>query len=237
MKQEHDIVPGNSIKTVLVIDDMQANRSVMQRQLELANYAVLTVESGKQALELLASTHPDIILLDYMMPEMNGVEFLKRLRENPDTHHLPVIMVTARVETESTVEALEAGADDYVTKPIDFTGLKARIERHLAIRGDAADLERTNAKLDERVTMRSLILADMETELQREIDLRKELEAKVEAADISERFSNPEMAESLSSIGTLFDEIFASATEGKMPNMAKMYMLREAIKKLTEGVR
>ncbi|MDY7096923.1 MAG: response regulator [Pseudomonadota bacterium] len=233
MIHDVDMARDETVKTVLVIDDMQANRAVMQRQLELAKYAVLTVESGAQALDLLATSHPDIILLDYMMPEMNGVEFLKRLRDNPKTQHLPVIMVTARVETEATVEALAAGADDYVTKPIDFSGLKARIERHLELRGDAADLERSNAALDERVTMRSLLLADMETELQKEIAKRKELESEIEALRRTSVPSDGAVPKEWIAIRSQFDTIFESALAGRMPNMAQMYSLREALAKLT----
>lgn len=216
--------------TVLVVDDMAANRSVLCRQLELHKYGVISVDSGEAALELLTRTRPDIVLLDYMMPNMNGIEVLRHLRANPATVDLPVIMVTARAENQATVDALEAGADDYVTKPIDFAVLRARIDSHLQKQGNASALRKSNAALDEKVTMRSLILADLHGELEAEIALRKELEQKLEMqSGVSGHPGDPSgLADlPLAEIRQKFDAVFDSVVAGKTPNLALMYELKE----------
>ncbi len=230
------IDPDNHGVTVLVVDDMAANRSVLCRQLELHKYGVISVDSGEAALELLTRTRPDIVLLDYMMPNMNGIEVLRRLRANPATVDLPVIMVTARAENQATVEALEAGADDYVTKPIDFSVLRARIDSHLQKQGNASALRMSNAALDEKVTMRSLILADLNGELEAEIALRKQLEQ-----ELAKRTAEPHPTQAITSLGDLplaeisqkFDIVFDSIVAGKTPNLALMYELKELLNKLT----
>jgi len=235
MMENIEIKADNASKTVLVVDDMAANRSVLCRQLELHKYAVVSVESGEAALELLTRSRPDIVLPDYMMPKMNGIEVLKELRKDPDTADLPVIMVTARAESEATVEALEAGADDYVTKPIDFSALRARIESHLAKRVDTSDLRRCNAVLDERMTMRSLVLADMETELRHEIARRKELEdqlARYSASDGQGQSLNQSERAALREIAGKFELVFESAVQGKTPNVAHMFELKELVASL-----
>lgn len=216
--------------TVLVVDDMAANRSVLCRQLELHKYGVISVDSGEAALELLTRTRPDIVLLDYMMPNMNGIEVLRHLRANPATVDLPVIMVTARAENQATVDALEAGADDYVTKPIDFSVLRARIDSHLQKQGNASALRRSNAALDEKVTMRSLILADLHGELESEIALRKQLERELEnrSAASSQSGDHPSLSDlPLAEIRQKFDAVFDSVVAGKTPNLALMFELKE----------
>jgi DNA-binding response OmpR family regulator len=226
------IDPDHNSVTVLVVDDMAANRSVLCRQLELNKYHAISVESGEAALELLTRTRPDIVLLDYMMPNMNGIEVLRHLRSDPALIDLPVIMVTARAENEATIEALEAGADDYVTKPIDFAVLRARIDSHLQKQGHASALRMSNAALDEKVTMRSLILADLNGELEAEIALRKQLEqqlAKRSAAhDVGAHDSGVDLAE----IAEKFDLVFDSIVAGKTPNLAVMYEIKELLRNL-----
>ncbi|HSF13259.1 MAG TPA: response regulator [Erythrobacter sp.] len=235
METKH-IDPEYPDVTVLVVDDMAANRSVLCRQLELNNYGVISVDSGEAALELLTRTRPDIVLLDYMMPNMNGIEVLRRLRADPATVDLPVIMVTARAENQATIEALEAGADDYVTKPIDFAVLRARIESHLQKQGNASALRMSNAALDEKVTMRSLILADLNGELEAEIALRKQLEqelAKRSAAPGGVSTHGSLDSVPLAEIRQKFDVVFDSIVAGKTPNLAVMYELKELLADLT----
>lgn len=236
MMHAKDIDPAHANVTVLVVDDMAANRSVLCRQLELNNYHAISVDSGEAALELLARTLPDIVLLDYMMPNMNGIDVLRQLRSDPATADLPVIMVTARAENEATIEALEAGADDYVTKPIDFAVLRARIDSQLQKQGHASALRMSNAALDEKVTLRSLILADLNGELEAEIALRKRLEQ-----ELAQRSAAPTSGGSqvsladlpLAEISQKFDVVFDSIVAGKTPNLAVMYELKELLNELT----
>lgn len=235
MIQTTHIKPDYQSVTVLVVDDMAANRSVLCRQLELHKYGVVSVGSGEAALELLTRTRPDIVLLDYMMPNMNGIEVLRRLRANPATVDLPVIMVTARAENQATIEALEAGADDYVTKPIDFSVLRARIESHLQKQGNASALRMSNAALDEKVTVRSLILADLQGELEAEIALRKQLEQELEkrsAVPMQSVAHTNLIALPLAEINQKFGVVFDSVVAGKTPNLALMFELKELLNQL-----
>ncbi|WP_299307211.1 response regulator [uncultured Croceicoccus sp.] len=220
---------------VLVVDDMAANRSVLCRQLELHKYNAMSVDSGEAALELLTRIRPDIMLLDYMMPNMNGIEVLRHLRADPATVDLPVIMVTARAENQATVEALEAGADDYVTKPIDYVVLRARIDSQLQKQGNASDLRMSNAALDEKVTMRNLVLADMESELKSEIALRLQHEqelAKRSAGSVQSPRPKTLADLPLAEISQKFNVVFDSVVDGKTPNLALIYELKELLNQL-----
>jgi DNA-binding response OmpR family regulator len=118
--------------TLLVVDDNEENREMLSRRLRKRGFDVLTAEGGRQALEMVRGPQTiDLILLDVMMPEMNGLEVLKTLRQMRSATELPVIMATARSDSEDVVEALELGANDYVTKPIDFPVVLARIQAQL----------------------------------------------------------------------------------------------------------
>ncbi|HEY7502444.1 MAG TPA: EAL domain-containing protein [Vicinamibacterales bacterium] len=120
--------------TLLVVDDEPLNRDVLQRRLERVGYHVLVADSGPSALGIVAAQHVDLVLLDVMMPGVDGVETLRRLRRSRSVSELPVIMVTAKDSTEDVVEALDAGANDYMTKPVDFAVAQARIRTQLTAR-------------------------------------------------------------------------------------------------------
>ncbi len=235
-----------SVTTILVVDDMEANRAVLARRLEKFGYSVISVDSGPAALALVARTMPEIILLDYMMPQMNGIEVLHELRGKNETREVPVIMVTARAEGEATIEALEAGADDYVTKPIDFDVLRARIETQLAKRKDASQLKRANAALDERVTLRSLTLADLEDELKQEIRRRQELERQLSVATApgaaasgatvpATASASPALAVLLSDLEAKYDSFFLAVTSGRTPNLAQMADFKSLISRCRQA--
>ncbi|MEQ9316418.1 MAG: response regulator, partial [Henriciella sp.] len=112
---------------ILVVDDILANRRLMQAKLEAKYYSVLLAENGKIALEMAEVEQPEIILLDVMMPGMDGYEVCKRLKANTATSHIPVVMLTALNETSDRVRGLAAGADDFLTKPVDDFALMSRI--------------------------------------------------------------------------------------------------------------
>ena len=227
-------------KTILIVDDMEANRAVLCRRLERFDCEVISADSGAAALEMLGSTTPDIVLLDFMMPQMNGIEVLREMRANSATRDIPVIMVTARAESEATIEALEAGADDYVTKPIDFEVLLARIETHLSKRSSASNLRRANAALDERVTRRSMALADLETELEEEIRRRRQLEQQLadrNACSAEDGAIDQELRDLVQSISARFDLLFQIITSGKTPNLAQMAELQTKLAALSRRIR
>ncbi|TAM77492.1 response regulator [bacterium] len=118
-------------KTILVVDDDKNIRKIIAANLELAGYRVLAASSGLAALELLDVQMPDLILLDVMMPVMDGYEVCRRVRSRPLGTHVPVIMLTAKGESEDKVLGLDAGADDYITKPFGPAELLARVKAKL----------------------------------------------------------------------------------------------------------
>jgi CheY-like chemotaxis protein len=120
--------------TILVVDDLPANRDLMARRLERSGFRVVSAASGPEALELLRRSAVDLVLLDIMMPGMTGLEVLKTVRMSRTTATLPVIMVTAKTDSEDVVEALSLGANDYVTKPVDYPVALARIRKELRTR-------------------------------------------------------------------------------------------------------
>lgn len=165
---------------ILVVDDVEANRNVVCRRLENTGYRLVAVDSGEKALQVMEDQKPDLILLDYMMPTMSGIEVLEVVRNDWGLKELPIIMLTARAEAEAVVTALKAGADDYVSKPIDFDVLRARIETQLHKAASNDGLRRANMALDERVAMRVLAFDQLREEVEREITLRKRYERELE---------------------------------------------------------
>src|SRR5437762_5174720 len=134
--------------SILIVDDEELNSEALARRLQRHAYAVTVVKSGREALELLGERKFDLVLLDIMMPGMNGLEVLKFLRRVDSLLDLPIIMVTAKGESEDMVEAFELGANDYVTKPLDFPVVLARIRTQLALRRAIAQVKELEGKLD-----------------------------------------------------------------------------------------
>jgi sigma-B regulation protein RsbU (phosphoserine phosphatase) len=136
--------------SLLIVDDEELNREGLARRLQRRGFAVSCARGGREAIELLGRGRFDLVLLDVVMPGMNGLEVLKFLRRVDSLIDLPVIMVTARGESGDVVEALELGANAYLTKPLDFPVVLARIRTQLSLKravGQVTDLER---KLDAR---------------------------------------------------------------------------------------
>jgi two-component system cell cycle response regulator len=116
---------------VLVVDDILANVKLLEARLAAEYFEVLTAHSGREALDVCARERVDVVLLDVMMPGMDGFEACRRLKADPATHHLPVVMVTALDQPSDRVQGLESGADDFLTKPVDDIALVTRV-RNLA---------------------------------------------------------------------------------------------------------
>lgn len=125
------MLPDTSRKTILVIDDDPAVLGLMDEQLSNRGYAVLLAQSGSAALEVVANRMPDLILVDALMPGMNGWEVCKYLHKNKQTMIIPKIFMTGLTETEHVLRAFEAGAVDYVTKPLHLEEVAARIGVHI----------------------------------------------------------------------------------------------------------
>jgi two-component system phosphate regulon response regulator PhoB len=117
--------------TILVVDDEEDIRELVALNLDREGYTVLTCETGEQALALARAKEPDLVLLDLMLPGIDGLEVCKRLKADPSRQHVPVVMLTAKGEESDIVAGLELGADDYVTKPFSGKVLVARVRRLL----------------------------------------------------------------------------------------------------------
>lgn len=150
--------PIRAQKIVLIVDDVEDNRILLQRALRSSGYATVLADSGRAALAMIGIQMPDIVLLDWMMPELNGLETLRAIREMHSSARLPVIMCSAVDEEMSVVTAIDAGANDYMTKPISLPILRARMAAHLGQRDviDAMDHERATAQRQLRDGVRSL---------------------------------------------------------------------------------
>ncbi len=132
---------------ILVVDDHEDNIEVLRVRLESWGYGTDACYNGTDALAYVEKTPPDLILLDVMMPEISGIEVARRIKGNKSLPFIPIIMQTALDSTEDKVEGLEAGADDYITKPIDFAELKARLRSMLRIKRLQEALEEREKEL------------------------------------------------------------------------------------------
>ncbi len=113
---------------VLVVDDIPANVKLLEARLAAEYFDVLSAHSGKEALEICERERVDVVLLDVMMPEMDGFETCRRIKANPKTHHVPVVLVTALDQVSDKVRGLQGGADDFLTKPVDEIALVTRVK-------------------------------------------------------------------------------------------------------------
>lgn len=130
---------------ILIVDDIEANRRLLQAKLEAQYHTVLVAENGPQALEMAQRELPEIILLDVMMPGMDGFEVCRRLKADPVTSYIPVVMVTALSDMEDRVRGLDAGAEDFLTKPIDDFLLNSRISALMRYNTVATELRQREA--------------------------------------------------------------------------------------------
>src|SRR5262249_47699582 len=131
--------------TILVVDDYESNLLGLARLLESAHYAVLTAASGPDALAIVERERPDLVLLDVLMPGMSGVDVCTALKGNPATCLTPVVLVSGAQERETVLAGLEAGADDYLNKPIDSEELKTRVRSLMRLKRLTDDLESAEA--------------------------------------------------------------------------------------------
>ncbi len=132
--------------SLLVVDDNEANRDVLSRRLTLKGYDVTVAADGAEALALVRTGSYDLLLLDIEMPGISGLDVLTTVRQSRSSTSLPVIMVTARSGGSDIVEAFRLGANDYVTKPIDFPVALARIGTHLSLKRAVEDLHESEQR-------------------------------------------------------------------------------------------
>ena len=223
---------------------MEGNRAVVCRRLERHGYEIRQVDSGEAALQHIREHSPDLVLLDYMMPNMNGIDVLHVLRKDWNMSALPVIMLTARAEASAQVEALEAGADDYVTKPIDFEILQARITSLLNRLKTTRKSREADLSAEEREAIRVLTIDNLQNELEREISRRQRAEERLavnpqqtERATASAPTPDPPHASTISKEKVdraleIIDTIARQVATGQPVNRALLSFLRSLVEKM-----
>jgi len=164
-----DTLPELSPGRVLVVDDTAANVRLLTGILKLEGFEVFGAHSGPEALQQISEVTPDVVLLDVMMPEMDGFEVCARIRSNSSTAHLPIVMVTALQETRDRVRALETGADDLLSKPVDEVEVVARVRSLVKAKRGRDALQKAYSDLQEAEQMRdslaSMLVHDLRTPL------------------------------------------------------------------------
>jgi DNA-binding response OmpR family regulator len=183
---------------ILVIDDLPENVFLLQDRLEREGYEVITSYDGKSGIEKAIKEIPDLILLDVMMPDLNGIEVCKTLALNPITIHIPIILVTAKSGAEDTKEGLEAGAFDYIKKPFDRIELLARVNSALKLNEAhkmlieaekrnifSATVVTTNHKIKQPLTLMSLSCTAIKREINKDVISREEVMKKLNFIDIA----------------------------------------------------
>jgi putative two-component system response regulator len=133
--------------TILVADDQSSNRELLEELLTAQGFTVVTASDGVSALEELSRIHADLVLLDIMMPGLNGFEVCARIKNNPETYLIPVVLITALSERQDRIEGIKTGADDFLTRPVDHTELLARVRSLLTLKHRTDELERAESVL------------------------------------------------------------------------------------------
>jgi putative two-component system response regulator len=141
--QSHQAITG----TILVADDQAANRELLQELLTAQGCKVIAVPDGAAVVEELARTQVDLVLLDVMMPHLNGFEVCQKIKNTPDTYLIPVIMITALSDKQDRLEGIKVGADDFLSRPVDRTELLARVRSLLKLKQRTDELERAESVL------------------------------------------------------------------------------------------
>ena len=133
--------------SLLLVDDNEMNRDMLSRRLERRGFSVVLAKDGQQALDLIQAQRFDLVLLDVMMPGIDGLQVLKHVRATHSMKDLPIVMATAKDQSEDVVRALELGANDYVTKPLDFPVVLARIQTQLSLKRASEALQAAHARM------------------------------------------------------------------------------------------
>jgi adenylate cyclase len=173
---------------ILVVDDVADNVEILQLRLESQGYEVISATDGDAALAAIRDQLPDLVLLDIMMPKLDGIAAVKALKADPSLPFIPVILVTARADAKDVVTGLEAGADDYLTKPVDQAALMARVRAMLRIKSLHDTVQEQARRLADQATELALWNKDLESRVQAQL-------GELERMGTLKRFLAPQLAE------------------------------------------
>jgi adenylate cyclase len=179
---------------ILIADDQPMNVDILQTRLAVHGYEILTATDGEEALAMARAQQPDLILLDIMMPKMDGIEVCRLLKSDGALPFMPIVMVTAKADTKDIVAGLEAGADEYLTKPVDQAALVARVKSMLRIKA----LHDTVQEQATRLEAQSAQLAEWNRTLEQRV---ADQLAELERIGRLKRFFSPQLAELIVSAG------------------------------------
>jgi len=180
--------------SILIADDNPMNLDILRTRLAIHGYELLAATDGEEALAVARARQPDLILLDIMMPKMDGIEVCRHLKADPSLPFVPIIMVTAKADSKDIVAGLEAGADEYLTKPVDQAALVARVKSMLRIKALHDTVQAQAARLEAQ----SLQLAEWNRTLEQRVEAQL---AELERMGRLKRFFSPQLAELIVSSG------------------------------------
>jgi len=179
---------------ILVVDDVADNVDILQMRLEAQGYEVATAGDGVEALDKIRELLPDLVLLDVMMPRLDGIETVKRLKADPSLPFIPVILVTAKADARDVIEGLEAGGDDYLTKPVDHAALSARVRAMLRIKALHDTVQAQSQRLEEQAGELAAWNKTLEDRVAAQV-------GEIERIGQLKRFLAPQIAETIVSSG------------------------------------
>lgn len=152
------MIKKESVHTILIVDDVARNIQILGNILSSNGFQIAYAQSGKQALNIAKMQEFDLILLDIMMPEMDGYEVCERLKSNKKTAEIPIIFLTAKADMDSIVKGFDTGGQDYITKPFNSAELLARVNTHILLKEQKILLKQTNLILEQKVEERTIQL-------------------------------------------------------------------------------
>ena len=179
---------------ILVVDDVPDNVDILQMRLEAQGYEVTTAGDGLEALEKVCALLPDLVLLDVMMPKLDGIETVKRLKADASLPFIPVILVTAKADASDVVAGLESGGDDYLTKPVDHAALSARVRAMLRIKALHDTVQAQAKRLEDQAAQLAMWNSTLEERVAAQL-------SEIERVGRLKRFLAPQLAEMIVSTG------------------------------------